>query len=134
MPSGESSPTYIREANEAALKLARRYAYDHYDAGKREIIAFHNAFHGRTLFTVTVGGQPKYTQGFEPLPGDALEIPLASLGAEPRRVVEVHDHVRALAPRLLAVAGRHVIAHEDDEELAPPPPPPPPPSPLPACR
>lgn len=56
------------EANEAALKLARKYAGDHYGPDKREIISFTQSFHGRTLFTVAVGGQPKYTQGFEPLP------------------------------------------------------------------
>ena len=57
------------EANEAAFKLVRKYANDHYpEQGKNEIIAFKQSFHGRTLFTVCVGGQPKYTQGFEPLP------------------------------------------------------------------
>lgn len=57
------------EANEAAFKLARRYAYDHFDAEKHQIISCYNSFHGRTLFTVTVGGQEKYQQGFAPLPG-----------------------------------------------------------------
>jgi len=56
------------EANEAAFKLARRYAWEHYGPEKHEIIAFRNAFHGRTLFTVSVGGQPKYLEGFEPAP------------------------------------------------------------------
>jgi len=56
------------EANEAAFKLARKYASDNFGAEKNEIISFKQAFHGRTLFTVSVGGQPKYTQGFEPLP------------------------------------------------------------------
>ncbi|MCL1478449.1 MAG: aspartate aminotransferase family protein [Marinobacter sp.] len=57
------------EANEAAFKLVRRYAWEHTGAEKHEIIAFKNAFHGRTLFTVSVGGQPKYLEGFEPAPG-----------------------------------------------------------------
>lgn len=57
------------EANEAAFKLARRYAWQHSGPEKNEIIAFKNAFHGRTLFTVSVGGQPKYLEGFEPAPG-----------------------------------------------------------------
>lgn len=56
------------EANEAALKLARRYAWEHYGPEKHELIAFENAFHGRTLFTVAAGGQPKYLEGFEPAP------------------------------------------------------------------
>ena len=57
------------EANEAAFKLARRYAWDNAGAEKNEIISFTNSFHGRTLFTVAVGGQPKYLEGFEPAPG-----------------------------------------------------------------
>ncbi|ELY2660332.1 aspartate aminotransferase family protein [Cronobacter sakazakii] len=54
--------------NEAALKLARKYAHDHYGAQKSGIVAFKNAFHGRTLFTVSAGGQPAYSQDFAPLP------------------------------------------------------------------
>ena len=54
------------EANEAAFKLARRYAVDNFGEQKNEIIAFEQAFHGRTLFTVSVGGQPKYSAGFGP--------------------------------------------------------------------
>src|SRR5512143_3543979 len=48
------------EANEAALKLARRYAHDRAGPGKFKVVAAVNAFHGRTLFTVTAGGQAKY--------------------------------------------------------------------------
>ncbi|WP_312311838.1 aspartate aminotransferase family protein [Atlantibacter sp.] len=58
------------EANEAALKLARKYAHDVYGPQKNGIVAFKNAFHGRTLFTVTAGGQPAYSQDFAPLPPD----------------------------------------------------------------
>ncbi len=57
------------EANEAAFKLARRYAFDNFGPEKHEIIAFYKSFHGRTLFTVSVGGQAKYKEGFEPTPG-----------------------------------------------------------------
>lgn len=57
------------EANEAALKLARKYAADHVGSEKNEILSCYGSFHGRTLFTVTVGGQPKYSEGFAPLPG-----------------------------------------------------------------
>ncbi len=56
------------EANEAALKLARKYAHDRFGAQKSGIVAFNNAFHGRTLFTVSAGGQPAYSQDFAPLP------------------------------------------------------------------
>lgn len=58
------------EANEAALKLARRFALDVYGAEKSQIIAFNKGFHGRTFFTVTVGGQAAYSDGFGPKPAD----------------------------------------------------------------
>jgi succinylornithine transaminase family protein len=63
------------EANEAALKLARRYAFDKYGAEKTQIISFNNSFHGRTLFDVAVGGQAKYREGFGPLPQDIIHLP-----------------------------------------------------------
>ena len=69
------------EANEAALKLARKYARDHFGAEKNEIIACVNAFHGRTLFTVSVGGQPKYSQDFAPLPQGITHIPFNDCAA-----------------------------------------------------
>lgn len=58
------------EANEAALKTARKFAHDRFGAHKSGIVAFKNAFHGRTLFTVTAGGQPAYSRDFAPLPPD----------------------------------------------------------------
>lgn len=58
------------EANEAALKLVRKYAHDRFGSQKSGIVAFKNAFHGRTLFTVSAGGQPAYSQDFAPLPPD----------------------------------------------------------------
>ena len=67
------------EANEAAFKLARKYASDNYGVEKCEIISFLNGFHGRTLFTVSVGGQEKYTQGFGPLPQGITHIPFNDL-------------------------------------------------------
>lgn len=58
------------EANEAVLKLARKFAHDRFGSQKSGIVAFKNAFHGRTLFTVSAGGQPAYSQDFAPLPPD----------------------------------------------------------------
>ncbi len=69
------------EANEAALKLARKHSADHFAPDKREIISFEQSFHGRTLFTVSVGGQPKYTKGFEPLPAKITHVPFNDLAA-----------------------------------------------------
>lgn len=60
------------EAVEAGLKLARRYAHTTYGSHKNKIVSFINAFHGRTLFAVSVGGQSKYCEGFEPLPGGII--------------------------------------------------------------
>ena len=68
------------EANEAAFKLARRWG-NLQNPQKNEIISFENAFHGRTLFTVSVGGTPKYAQGFEPLPGAITHLPFNDLAA-----------------------------------------------------
>lgn len=69
------------EANEAALKLARKYARDHFSPEKHEIVAFSNAFHGRTLLAVSVGGQPKYSADFGPLPGGIHHAPYNDLAA-----------------------------------------------------
>lgn len=79
------------EANEAALKLARRHACVHhprpgaaggsYESDKFEIISFNDSFHGRTLFTVTVGGQAKYTEGYAPLPQGITHLPFNDLDA-----------------------------------------------------
>jgi len=56
------------EANEAAIKLARKSSSLIHPPEKREILTFEGSFHGRTLATVTATAQPKYQQGFEPLP------------------------------------------------------------------
>ncbi|QIZ77836.1 aspartate aminotransferase family protein [Ferrimonas lipolytica] len=63
------------EANEAALKLARRVALERFDETKDQIIAFKQGFHGRTFFTVTVGGQAAYSDGFGPKPGAIDHLP-----------------------------------------------------------
>jgi predicted acetylornithine/succinylornithine family transaminase len=55
------------EANEAAIKLARRYFKEHIGQNKFEIIATLNSFHGRTLATLTATGQDKFKVGFDPL-------------------------------------------------------------------
>ena len=57
------------EANEAVLKLARRHFFAKGQADRVRIIAFDNAFHGRTLGALAATGTPKYREGFGPLPG-----------------------------------------------------------------
>ncbi len=69
------------EANEAAFKLARRYAVDNFSEDKSEIISFEQAFHGRTLFTVSVGGQPKYSAGFGPALQGITHLPFNDIKA-----------------------------------------------------
>jgi len=69
------------EANEAALKLARRFALDKYGEHKSKIIAFNKGFHGRTFFTVTVGGQTAYSDGFGPKPADIVHCDYNDLEA-----------------------------------------------------
>jgi len=69
------------EANEALFKLARKVSKDRGHPGRFEIICFENSFHGRTLATVAATGQPKYHQGFEPLPSGFLHVPYGDLEA-----------------------------------------------------
>jgi acetylornithine aminotransferase len=60
------------EANEAAIKLARRYGHERHGANRFEVITMKNSFHGRTLGMLTATGQDKIQKGFEPLmPGFA---------------------------------------------------------------
>jgi len=55
------------EANEAAIKLARRYSHDKYGTGRYEIVTMKNSFHGRTFATLTATGQEKVQKDYEPL-------------------------------------------------------------------
>jgi acetylornithine/N-succinyldiaminopimelate aminotransferase len=63
------------EANEVMLKLARKYFADQGKPERNEIVSCTDSFHGRTLFTVTVGGQEKYRHGFEPLVPGVRHVP-----------------------------------------------------------
>lgn len=85
------------EANEAAFKLARYYATQKISPYKTKIIAFHHAFHGRTFFTVTVGGQPKYSDGFGPKPADIVHVPFNDLDAV-KAVIDDHTCAIVVEP------------------------------------
>lgn len=85
------------EANEAAFKLARHYALTSHHPYKTKIIAFHHGFHGRTLFTVSVGGQPKYADGFGPKPADIIHVPFNDLDAM-KAVMDDHTCAVVLEP------------------------------------
>ncbi|TLY29097.1 MAG: acetylornithine transaminase [Nitrospirae bacterium] len=67
------------EANEAAIKLARRYAHQKHGPDRYEIITMLNSFHGRTMATLTATGQEKVQKGFEPLVPGFRYVPLNDL-------------------------------------------------------
>ncbi|ATZ96127.1 bifunctional acetylornithine/succinyldiaminopimelate transaminase [Dickeya fangzhongdai] len=85
------------EANEAAFKLARHYAITRHSPYKTKIISFYQSFHGRTLFTVSVGGQPKYADGFGPKPADIVHVPFNDLDAV-KAVMDDHTCAVVLEP------------------------------------
>jgi acetylornithine/N-succinyldiaminopimelate aminotransferase len=84
------------EANEAALKLARRYAHDRHGRHKTRIVSTVNSFHGRTLFTVTAGGQAKYATGFGPNPAGVTHLPYNDVGALAREFAAHGNEVCAV--------------------------------------
>ena len=83
------------EANECAIKLARKYSFDKYGHGRSNIITLNNSFHGRTITTLTATGQevfhtlatlaataqPAKQEAFQPLPGGFLHVPMNDLNA-----------------------------------------------------
>lgn len=69
------------EANEGAIKLARKHAKQQGESEKYEIITALQSFHGRTLAAITATGQPKYQKGFEPLPQGFKYVPFNDLEA-----------------------------------------------------
>jgi acetylornithine/N-succinyldiaminopimelate aminotransferase len=69
------------EANEAMLKLARKYQADLGHVKRNEIVACHGSFHGRTMFALAATGQPKYHHGFEPLVPGVRHIPFGDVEA-----------------------------------------------------
>jgi acetylornithine/N-succinyldiaminopimelate aminotransferase len=78
------------EANEAALKLARKWGKKHHD-GAYAVITAEHAFHGRTLATVTATGKEAYTRSFAPLPEGFVQVPFNDMDALERAV----DHTTA---------------------------------------
>ncbi len=72
------------EANEGAIKLARIHA----GPGKYEIISLEGSFHGRTMAALAATGQPKFHQGFEPIPEGFVHAPFGDLAALERMISE----------------------------------------------
>jgi acetylornithine aminotransferase len=94
------------EANEAAIKLARRYAHQRYGAERFEILTMRNSFHGRTLATLTATGQAKVQQGFEPLMPGFRYVPFNDLEAVEQAVNDTTAAV--LIEPIQAEGGVHV--------------------------
>ncbi len=76
------------EANEAALKLARKYSKDRHGAGRFHVISMKDSFHGRTLATLSATGQEKVHKGFEPLVGGFAFVDFNSLEAVEKAITD----------------------------------------------
>jgi acetylornithine/N-succinyldiaminopimelate aminotransferase len=105
------------EANEAMLKLARKYHADRGHPERNEIVACVNSFHGRTLFALTATGQEKYHHGFEPLVPGVRHVPFGDLAAleaalGPRSAAFVVEPIQAEAGVLSPPAGYLRAARE----------------------
>jgi predicted acetylornithine/succinylornithine family transaminase len=80
------------EANEAAIKFARRYHYGRGDRGRTGIVTFEGAFHGRTLGALAATGQPRFCEGFGPMPGGFRQLPWN----DPAALASVDETVAAI--------------------------------------
>lgn len=98
------------EANEAAIKLARRYNQLVLKRDRYEIITFHQSFHGRTLATLTATGQEKVQEGFAPLPAGFVYSPYNDIEA-----LRSHINDRTCAIMLEMVQGEGGVRPADPE-------------------
>lgn len=97
------------EANEAAIKLARRYGGEHL-GGKYEILTAQNSFHGRTLATLTATGQEKVRAGYDPLPQGFRQIPYNDLAAAEDAI----DAAKTVAIMIEPIQGEGGVHVPDD--------------------
>jgi len=100
------------EANEAAIKLARKYAKEHHNQERFEIITALNSFHGRTLATLAATGQEKFQKGFEPLMPGFKYVPFNDINA-----LESAVNQRACAIMLEPVQGEGGVKIPSDDYL-----------------
>jgi acetylornithine aminotransferase len=89
------------EANEGAIKLARKYAHTVLGITDPVILSAHASFHGRTLATITATGQPKYQQGFSPLVPGFQYVAYNDVGAIESAIAELDQTERRVAAILL---------------------------------
>ena len=105
------------ESNEAMLKLARKFHADQGRPERNEIVACENSFHGRTMFALSVTGQPKYHHGFEPLVPGVRFVPYGDAGAlektlGPRTAAFIVEPIQGEAGVLPVPAGYLAKARE----------------------
>lgn len=89
------------EANEGAIKLARKYAHTVLDIEKPVILTAHASFHGRTLATITATGQPKYQKNFEPLMPGFHYIPYNDIQAVENAIADLDEGNERVAAILM---------------------------------
>ncbi|MGF1480129.1 MAG: aspartate aminotransferase family protein [Cyanophyceae cyanobacterium] len=89
------------EANEAAIKLIRKYAHTVLDIDSPVILTAQASFHGRTLATITATGQPKYHQGFEPLVSGFEYVPYNDITAIEDAITDIDEGDRRVAAIML---------------------------------
>lgn len=78
------------EANECAIKVARKYSSDKYGAGRHTIITLENSFHGRTLTTLAATGQDHYHELFTPLTPGFVSVPANDVAALEKAIAETN--------------------------------------------
>jgi len=100
------------EANEAAIKLARRYGGERL-GGKYEVLSVHNSFHGRTLATLTATGQEKVRAGYDPLPPGFRQVPFNDL----RSMEEAIDERTTAAILVEPIQGEGGVVIPDKDYL-----------------
>jgi len=100
------------EANEAAIKLARRYAKERWSSDRFEIVCMRDSFHGRTMATVSATGQEKYQHGFEPLLPGFKHIPFNDLRAAKQAIDS-----RTCAVLVEPIQGEAGVRVPDDDYL-----------------
>lgn len=89
------------EANEGAIKLARKYAHTVQGIDKPIILTAHASFHGRTLATITATGQPKYQKNFDPLMPGFEYVPYNDLEAIKTAISQLDEGDRGVAAIML---------------------------------
>ncbi|HEY1395192.1 aspartate aminotransferase family protein [Roseateles sp.] len=99
------------EANEAALKIARKYGHDRGNDNP-EVIVFEKAFHGRSIATLSATGNPKVQAGFGPLVPGFVRVPLNDIGAI-RKAIAEHPNVTAIFLETIQGEGGINPAHID---------------------